>query len=232
MSGPGSDKIWNNALICIHKQSHNLQLQNSLALPESNVDISNYDNSLLYWWLVEMVLLVAFSVTIMSDSLQTSQLCRHQQVWVLGPCINSDPTLWACNISLKKDAWRYFVQRNQYQRYFKMLWYSCDKFWLILAPRIFDLLPLVYWKMALLSFSTRRKQNKGKIVIFAWCRKSFFTFWFVQIFDVEKTAASTIDTGVLNPKHFSNQAVDWGPRNEIYAVLEATVFSRIQVIKD
>ena len=106
MSGPGSNKNWNNAFICIHKQSHNLQLQNSLALPESNVDISNYDKSLLYWWLVEMVLLVALSVTIMSDSLQTSQLCRHQQVWVLGPCINSEgflqPTLWACNISIKK----------------------------------------------------------------------------------------------------------------------------------
>ena len=106
MSGPGSDKIWNNAFICIHKQSHNLQLKNSLALPESNVDISNYDKSLLYWWLVEMVLLVALSVTIMSDSLQTSQLCRHQQVWVLGPCINCEgflqPTLWACNISIQK----------------------------------------------------------------------------------------------------------------------------------
>ena len=171
MSGPGSDKIWNNAFICIHKQSHNLQLKNSLPLPESNVDISNYDKSLLYWWLVEMVLLVALSVTIMSDSLQTSQLCRHQQVWVLGPCINSEgflqPTLWACNISIKKDAGRYFVQRSQYQRYFKMLW-------LILAAIIFDLLPLVYWKMALLSFSTRRKQNKSKIMIFAWCRKSFY----------------------------------------------------------
>ena len=177
MSGPGSDRIWNNAFICIHKQSHNLQLKNSLPLPESNVDISNYDKSLLYWWLVEMVLLVALSVTIMSDSLQTSQLCRHQQVWVLGPCISSEgflqPTLWACNISIKKRC-RKFVQRNQYQRYFKMLWYSCDKFWLILAPRIFDLLPLVYWKMALLSFSTGRKQNKSKIMIFAWCRKSFY----------------------------------------------------------
>ena len=215
MSGPGSDRIWNNAFICIHKQSHNLQLKNSLALPESNVDISNYDKSLLYWWLVEMVLLVALSVTIMSDSLQTSQLCRHQQVWVLGPCINCEgflqPTLWACNISIKKDAGRYFVQRSQYQRYFKMLW-------LILAAIIFDLLPLVYWKMALLSFSTRRKQNKGKIMIFLDV-ESLFTFWFVQIFDVEKTAASTIDREVLNPKHFSNRAVGWGPRNGIYAVL-------------
>ena len=37
--------------------------------------------------------------------------------------------------------------------------------------------------------------------------ESLFTFWFVQIFDVEKTAASTIDREVLNPKHFSNRAV-------------------------